>query len=79
MVRGCDGPRDSRDGGGGFQQLRAPHPFVDHRELLLEPGRPAALIRAVAAPPAPYNGPEEIAFYPTAQDVEDALVKLTRQ
>jgi 2-oxoisovalerate dehydrogenase E1 component len=36
------------------------------------------LIRAVAAPAAPYNAPEETAFYPTAKDIEDALVKLTR-
>jgi len=35
-----------------------------------------ALIRAVAAPAAPYNGPEETAFYPTAKDIEDALVRL---
>ncbi len=40
---------------------------------------PPALIRAVAAPAAPYNAPEETAFYPTAQDIEDALVRLTRQ
>ncbi|HEX9068009.1 MAG TPA: transketolase C-terminal domain-containing protein, partial [Ktedonobacterales bacterium] len=32
-----------------------------------------ALIRAVAAPAAPYNGPEETAFYPNAKDIEDAL------
>jgi 2-oxoisovalerate dehydrogenase E1 component len=36
------------------------------------------LIRAVAAPAAPYNGPEETAFYPTAKDIEDALVHLAR-
>jgi len=40
---------------------------------------PPALIRAVAAPAAPYNAPEETAFYPTAQDVEDALMRLTQQ
>jgi 2-oxoisovalerate dehydrogenase E1 component len=40
---------------------------------------PPILIRAVAAPAAPYNAPEETAFYPSAQDVEDALVRLTRQ
>jgi 2-oxoisovalerate dehydrogenase E1 component len=34
------------------------------------------LIRAVAAPAAPYNGPEETAFYPTAKDIEDALIHL---
>jgi len=39
---------------------------------------PPAFIRSVAAPPAPYNGPEETAFYPTAKDVEDALVRLAR-
>jgi pyruvate/2-oxoglutarate/acetoin dehydrogenase E1 component len=36
------------------------------------------LIRAVPAPAAPYNGPEETAFYPTAKDVEDALIHLAR-
>jgi 2-oxoisovalerate dehydrogenase E1 component len=36
------------------------------------------LIRAVPAPAAPYNGPEETAFYPTAKDVEDALTHLAR-
>ncbi len=36
------------------------------------------LIRAIAAPAAPYNGPEETAFYPTAKDVEDALIHLAR-
>jgi 2-oxoisovalerate dehydrogenase E1 component len=36
------------------------------------------LIRAVPAPAAPYNGPEETAFYPTAKDVEDALLHLAR-
>jgi 2-oxoisovalerate dehydrogenase E1 component len=36
------------------------------------------LIRAIAAPAAPYNGPEETAFYPTAKDVEDTLVQLAR-
>jgi 2-oxoisovalerate dehydrogenase E1 component len=40
---------------------------------------PPVLIRAVAAPATPYNAAEETAFYPTAQDIEDALVKLTRQ
>lgn len=39
---------------------------------------PPVLIRAVAAPAAPYNGPEETAFYPTAKDIEDALVHLAR-
>ncbi|HEY7020070.1 MAG TPA: thiamine pyrophosphate-dependent enzyme [Ktedonobacterales bacterium] len=34
------------------------------------------LIRAIAAPAAPYNGPEETAFYPTAKDIEDALIHL---
>jgi 2-oxoisovalerate dehydrogenase E1 component len=36
------------------------------------------LIRAVPAPAAPYNGPEETAFYPTAKDVEDTLIHLAR-
>jgi 2-oxoisovalerate dehydrogenase E1 component len=36
------------------------------------------LIRAIAAPAAPYNGPEETAFYPTAKDIEDALIHLAR-
>jgi 2-oxoisovalerate dehydrogenase E1 component len=36
------------------------------------------LIRAVPAPAAPYNGPEETAFYPTAKDIGDALDHLAR-
>jgi pyruvate/2-oxoglutarate/acetoin dehydrogenase E1 component len=36
------------------------------------------LIRAVPAPAAPYNGPEETAFYPAAKDIEDALAHLAR-
>lgn len=37
------------------------------------------LISAVAAPPAPYNAPEEIAFYPTADNVQRALEHLARE
>jgi 2-oxoisovalerate dehydrogenase E1 component len=37
------------------------------------------LISAVAAPPAPYNGPEEEAFYPTAEDITGALEQLARE
>jgi 2-oxoisovalerate dehydrogenase E1 component len=36
-------------------------------------------ISAVAAPPAPYNGPEESAFYPTAEDITRALEQLARE
>jgi 2-oxoisovalerate dehydrogenase E1 component len=36
-------------------------------------------ISAVAAPPAPYNGPEESAFYPTAEDIARALEQLARE
>jgi pyruvate/2-oxoglutarate/acetoin dehydrogenase E1 component len=40
---------------------------------------PPVLIHAVAAPAAPYNGPEESAFYPTATDIETALTQLAQQ
>ncbi len=40
---------------------------------------PPAFISALAAPSAPYNGPEEIAFYPTAEDVEQTLQRFTRE
>ncbi len=36
-------------------------------------------ISAVAAPAAPYDGPEERAFYPTAEHVERALEQLARE
>jgi 2-oxoisovalerate dehydrogenase E1 component len=36
-------------------------------------------ISAVAAPPAPYSGPEEEAFYPTADDVQRALERLATE
>ncbi|HLI07469.1 MAG TPA: thiamine pyrophosphate-dependent enzyme [Ktedonobacteraceae bacterium] len=35
-----------------------------------------ALISAVAAPAAPYNAPEEEAFYPTARDIERKIEEL---
>ena len=37
------------------------------------------LISAIAAPSAPYNGPEETAFFPTAANVEHALERLARE
>ncbi len=40
---------------------------------------PPSLITALAAPAAPYNGPEEVAFYPSAEDVERALQQFARQ
>jgi 2-oxoisovalerate dehydrogenase E1 component len=40
---------------------------------------PAALISAIAAPAAPYNAPEETAFYPTADDIQQALEKLAHE
>ncbi len=36
-------------------------------------------ISAIAAPSAPYNGPEESAFYPTSEHVERALEQFHRQ
>jgi 2-oxoisovalerate dehydrogenase E1 component len=33
-------------------------------------------IAAVPAPAAPYNGPEEIAFYPSAKTIEQKLDEL---
>ncbi len=35
-----------------------------------------AFISAIAAPAAPYNGPEEIAFYPTAHTIEEHIEHL---
>ncbi len=40
---------------------------------------PPALITAIAAPAAPYNAPEETAFYPTADDILKALEQLARE
>ena len=40
---------------------------------------PPILISALAAPAAPYNGPEESAFFPTAAHVEHALERLARE
>lgn len=37
------------------------------------------LVSAIAAPSAPYNGPEETAFFPTAANVEHALERLARE
>jgi pyruvate/2-oxoglutarate/acetoin dehydrogenase E1 component len=37
------------------------------------------LVTAIAAPSAPYNGPEETAFFPTAANVEHALERLARE
>jgi pyruvate/2-oxoglutarate/acetoin dehydrogenase E1 component len=36
-------------------------------------------ISALAAPAAPYNGPEETAFYPTAQTIETKIEELLRE
>jgi 2-oxoisovalerate dehydrogenase E1 component len=38
-----------------------------------------ALISALAAPPAPYNGPEENAFYPTARTIETTILELLQE
>jgi pyruvate/2-oxoglutarate/acetoin dehydrogenase E1 component len=40
---------------------------------------PAAFISAIAAPSAPYNGPEEEAFFPTASNILQALEQLARE
>ncbi|HEV8193684.1 MAG TPA: thiamine pyrophosphate-dependent enzyme, partial [Ktedonobacterales bacterium] len=40
---------------------------------------PPAFISAIAAPAAPYNAPEETAFYPTADDIQQALEQLARE
>jgi 2-oxoisovalerate dehydrogenase E1 component len=40
---------------------------------------PPLFVSAVAAPPAPYNGPEETAFFPTAEDVQRGLEQLARE
>jgi pyruvate/2-oxoglutarate/acetoin dehydrogenase E1 component len=36
-------------------------------------------VSAIAAPAAPYDGPEETAFYPTAENVAQALAQLARE
>ncbi|HEY1349570.1 MAG TPA: thiamine pyrophosphate-dependent enzyme [Ktedonobacteraceae bacterium] len=38
-----------------------------------------ALISALPAPPAPYNGPEETAFYPTARTIETKISELLQE
>lgn len=38
-----------------------------------------AFISALPAPPAPYNGPEETAFYPTAQTIEARIADLLQE
>ena len=40
---------------------------------------PPAFVSAVAAPPAPYDGPEETAFFPTADDIQHALDRLAHE
>ena len=40
---------------------------------------PPSLITAIAAPSAPYNGPEEMAFFPKAADIERTLEQFARQ
>lgn len=40
---------------------------------------PPAFISSIAAPSAPYNAPEETVFYPTAEDIQQALEKLARE
>lgn len=38
-----------------------------------------ALISALPAPPAPYNGPEEMAFFPTASTIEKTITALLQE
>lgn len=38
-----------------------------------------AFVSALPAPPAPYNAPEETAFYPTAQTIEEHLLALLEE
>jgi 2-oxoisovalerate dehydrogenase E1 component len=38
-----------------------------------------AFISALPAPPAPYNGPEETAFYPTARTIEAKITELLQE
>jgi 2-oxoisovalerate dehydrogenase E1 component len=47
--------------------------------LFHELDNPPLFIAAVAAPPAPYDGPEETAFFPTATDIQQALDRLARE
>ncbi len=38
-----------------------------------------AFVSALPAPPAPYDAPEETAFYPTAQTIEEHLLALLEE
>jgi 2-oxoisovalerate dehydrogenase E1 component len=38
-----------------------------------------AFVSALPAPPAPYNGPEETAFYPTARTIEAKIIALLQE
>ena len=38
-----------------------------------------AFLSALPAPPAPYNAPEENAFYPTARTIETKIVELLQE
>ncbi len=37
------------------------------------------VVTALPAPAAPYNAPEEVAFYPTAQDIYQMIMRLVRE
>jgi 2-oxoisovalerate dehydrogenase E1 component len=49
------------------------------QHLFWELDNPALYISAVPAPAAPYDAPEETAFYPTADDIQRGLEQLARE
>jgi 2-oxoisovalerate dehydrogenase E1 component len=49
------------------------------QQLFFDLDNAPVFLSAIAAPPAPYNGPEESAFYPTAADIQRALERLARE
>jgi 2-oxoisovalerate dehydrogenase E1 component len=49
------------------------------QHLFFDLDNPPVFISAVAAPPAPYNGPEENAFFPSSEDILGALERLARE
>jgi len=60
-------------------------PFARHvhswitQKLFWELDCTPEVITAVPAPAAPYNAAEELAFYPTAQDIYQTMTRLVRE
>jgi 2-oxoisovalerate dehydrogenase E1 component len=49
------------------------------QHLFFDLDNPPLFVSAVPAPPAPYDGPEETAFFPSAEDVLRGLERLMRE